>query len=178
MNYPDTRTLVTTIPERCRVCYACVRECPAKAIRIAEGQAEVVPARCIGCGNCVQVCSQHAKSVLDATAPVKELLAQPQRVAAVLAPSFPAEFEDCPPETVVGMVRALGFEWVYEVGFGADLVSERYRVLLATNPERRYVATTCPAIAGYVERYYPSLVPHLAPIVSPMVAMARVRSRV
>ena len=28
--------LVTTIPERCRVCYTCVRECPARAIRISR----------------------------------------------------------------------------------------------------------------------------------------------
>ena len=32
---------VQTIRERCRVCYTCVRECPAKAIRILGGQAEV-----------------------------------------------------------------------------------------------------------------------------------------
>ena len=31
-----TTPLVSTIGERCRVCYTCVRECPAKAIRIAD----------------------------------------------------------------------------------------------------------------------------------------------
>ncbi len=55
--------LVQTIRERCRICFTCVRECPAKAIRVAEGQAEVVPERCIGCGNCIRVCSQEAKAV-------------------------------------------------------------------------------------------------------------------
>ena len=59
----DALMLVSTIKERCRVCYTCVRECPAKAIRIVERQAEVIPERCIGCGNCVRVCSQHAKRV-------------------------------------------------------------------------------------------------------------------
>jgi nitrogen-specific signal transduction histidine kinase len=42
------------------------------------------------------------------------------------------------------------------------------------NKGRQYIATTCPAIVGYVERYHPDLVPFLSPIVSPMVAMARV----
>ena len=32
--------LITTAKERCRMCYTCVRECPAKAIRIVEGQAD------------------------------------------------------------------------------------------------------------------------------------------
>ncbi|HWQ07958.1 MAG TPA: [Fe-Fe] hydrogenase large subunit C-terminal domain-containing protein [Holophaga sp.] len=39
---------------------------------------------------------------------------------------------------------------------------------------RQYIATTCPAIVGYVERYHPDLIPFLSPIVSPMVAMSRV----
>ncbi|HNR32242.1 MAG TPA: 4Fe-4S binding protein, partial [Candidatus Hydrogenedentes bacterium] len=67
--------LVTTIRERCRTCYTCVRECPAKAIRIVDGQADVISQRCIGCGNCVQVCGQHAKRVYDSTEAVKQLLA-------------------------------------------------------------------------------------------------------
>src|SRR5664280_3543653 len=84
------RSLVETIKERCRVCYTCVRECPAKAIRIADGQAEVLGERCIGCGNCVRVCSQHAKDVFSGIEKVRELLAGPYKVAACLAPSFPA----------------------------------------------------------------------------------------
>jgi signal transduction histidine kinase/Fe-S-cluster-containing hydrogenase component 2 len=169
--------LVKTIKEKCRVCYTCVRECPAKAIRIADGQAEVLPERCIGCGNCVRVCSQHAKAILDSIDRVEELLAGPAKVAACLAPSFPAEFADRDPEVLVGMIRELGFALVTEVAFGADLVAEEYRKLLARTNGERFVATSCPAIVSFVERYYPALLPRLAPIVSPMIAMARVLHR-
>ena len=86
----QSEPLVTTIKERCRVCYTCVRECPAKAIRITAGQAEVIAERCIGCGNCVRVCSQHAKQVVSSIAGVDALLASGAPVAACLAPSFPA----------------------------------------------------------------------------------------
>jgi signal transduction histidine kinase/ferredoxin len=165
---------VQTIRERCRVCYTCVRECPAKAIGISDGQARVIPERCIGCGNCARVCSQGAKKVLDGTRDVARLLKSGSRVAALLAPSFPAEFEECDYERVVGMVRELGFQRVHEVGFAADLVARRYKELLDGNGNINYIATTCPALVGYVERYYPDLVPRLAPIVSPMVAAARV----
>ncbi|NLE62315.1 MAG: 4Fe-4S binding protein [Bacteroidales bacterium] len=55
--------LVFTLKDRCRVCYTCVRECPVKAIKIINGQAEVISARCIGCGNCTRVCSQSAKKI-------------------------------------------------------------------------------------------------------------------
>ena len=103
------RSLVETIKERCRVCYTCVRECPAKAIRITTGQAEVIPERCIGCGNCVRVCSQRAKKVLNGRDQTLALLEGPNPVAALVAPSFPAEFTDCEERQLVGMLRALGF---------------------------------------------------------------------
>ena len=168
---------ITTVKERCRMCYTCVRECPVKAIRITDGQAQVVGDRCIACGNCARICSQHAKLLRSTIDEVRTLLRSGHRVAACLAPSFPAEFTDIPYTQIVGMIRALGFDLVVEVSFGADLVAREYRQLVETCNSHRYISTTCPAIVGYVERYYPDLVGSLAPIVSPMVAMARALRR-
>jgi iron only hydrogenase large subunit-like protein len=166
--------LVSTIKERCRTCYTCVRECPAKAIRISGGQAEVITERCIGCGNCVRVCSQNAKKVRNCVPRVQRLLDSDRKVAACIAPSFPAEFHDIDSNKVVGMLRTLGFDYVTEVAFGADLVAQQYRELVESKPDRSYIATTCPAIVSYIEKYHPALVSSLAPIVSPMIAQARV----
>jgi len=168
-----TEPLVRTIKERCRTCYTCVRECPAKAIRISNGQAEVIEERCIGCGNCVRVCSQKAKEVRNCVDRVQLVLDSRHPVAACLAPSFPAEFPGVDYRAVVGMIRALGFDLVTEVAFGADLVATQYRRLLEEQPDRRHIATSCPAIVSLVEKYHPSLVKYLSPIVSPMVAQAR-----
>ena len=156
------------------MCYTCVRECPAKAIRISDGQAQVLAERCIGCGNCVRVCSRNAKQVRSAVEHVEALLAGETEVAAIIAPSFPSEFPEVDYRRVVGMISALGFDYVNEVAFGADLVAEAYRRLLEENPNRSYIAVSCPALIAYVEKYHPDLVPRLAPIVSPMVAEARV----
>ncbi len=166
--------LITIIGDRCRACYACVRECPAKAIKVEDGQASVIQPRCIGCGNCLRVCTQNAKQVRDDTERAFALLASGEPVAAMLAPSFPSEFMDIPPGTLVAMVRALGFSTVHEVSLGADLVAHMYRKLLEDDPERRLIATACPAVVSYVRKYEPELIPYLAPVVSPMVAMARV----
>jgi signal transduction histidine kinase len=154
-----------------------VRECPVKAIRITDGQAQVIGDRCIACGNCARICSQHAKLLCSTIEDVRRLLASGERVAACLAPSFAAEFTDMAYTQVVGMLRALGFQLVVEVSFGADLVAREYRKLLEKNDGRRYISTTCPAIVSYVERYYPEIVESLAPIVSPMVATARALRR-
>ena len=169
------RGFVRTVKNRCRICYTCVRTCPAKAIRITKSQAEVVPERCIGCGNCIRVCSQKAKRIVSTVHEVEALLDSGQPVAACLAPSFPVEFqEEMDFRVLVGMVRKLGFGMVTEVAFGADLVAEQYRQLMVLQPRSQFIATTCPAIVGYVERYHPELIPNLSPLVSPMVAMSRV----
>ena len=165
--------LVTTIREKCRTCYTCVRECPAKAIQILDGQASVIQTRCIGCGNCVTVCSQNAKQVLSGIEDTERVLAGPAPVAAIVAPSYPAEFTDCETSTLVAALRELGFTYVHEVGFGADLVAAEYTRLLDKD-SKRYVATTCPAVVSYTRKYHPDLLDRLAPIVSPMLAVARV----
>jgi signal transduction histidine kinase/Fe-S-cluster-containing hydrogenase component 2 len=168
---------VTTIRERCRMCYTCIRECPAKAIRVKDGQAEVIPDRCIACGNCLRVCSQQAKQYPDSVAEVEDLLRSDRKVIACLAPSFPAEFHEIGEGFLVGMTRRLGFDHVCEVSFGADLVARRYRQLLDSNDGQRHIATSCPAVVAYIQRFYPQLVPSLIPVVSPMVATARAARR-
>ena len=166
--------LVYTIKELCRTCYTCVRECPAKAIRIVGGQAEVIDERCIACGNCTKVCSQGAKVFLNTTDRVVKVLENEARVAAIIAPSFPAEFADIPDHRILtGMIKALGFEYVAEVSFGADLVADRYKKLVSES-KNFYISSDCPSIVNYVKYYHPALVDNLAPIVSPMVAMSRV----
>ena len=166
--------LVTTIREKCRRCYTCVRECPAKAIQILDGQASVIQTRCIGCGNCVTVCSQNAKQVLSGIEATEELLAGDAPVAAIVAPSYPAEFTECSTAGLVGALRELGFSGVHEVSFGADLVAAEYARLLAEDETGRYIATSCPAVVSYVRKYNPDVLDNLAPIVSPMIAIARV----
>lgn len=167
---------IYTIPERCRKCYTCVRECPVKAIRVIDGQAKVIHDRCIGCGNCVKVCSRKAKQILDSTEYCYKLLERPQQVAAIVAPSAAAEFQKITRGQFVGMLRKLGFDKVNEVAFGADLVAKKYRELLENdkNKDKQWIATSCPAVINIVEKYHPDMVDSLAPIVSPMIATSRV----
>ncbi len=166
--------LVYTIKDKCRVCYTCVRECPVKAIKIVNGQAEVISDRCIACGNCTRVCSQGAKVFMNTVSRVEKLLRSDMPVYALLAPSFIAEFADTGNHrNLVGMIKALGFEKVYEVSFGADLVSLEYRKLLKPAGGRGFISSDCPAIVSFIEKYHPHIMGNLVPVVSPMVAMAR-----
>jgi two-component system, NtrC family, sensor kinase len=175
--------VVWTIEERCKRCYTCIRECPAKAIKVEKGQAKVIADRCVGCGHCVRVCTQQAKAVLSGTGHVRHMLDSDETVVAMLAPSFPAACPDVEPDRIIGALRALGFRRVVEVAFGADLVNREYvRVSRATTAEARgaelpVMTTACPAINNYVVKYASDLVDNLAPIVSPMIAMGRIVRR-
>ncbi len=169
--------VVSTIKEKCRRCYTCVRTCPAKAIKVEEGQAKVVRERCIACGSCIKVCRQEAKAVRDSISAVKELFWNNEKVICCLAPSFPAAFPQVKPGQILSAVKALGFTEVMEVAFGGDLVARAHARWARKNGRKTFISSPCPALVLYIKKYFPSLVANLAPIVSPMVAMGRVIKR-
>lgn len=170
--------VVSTIDTRCKRCYSCIRLCPAKAIKFEKGQAKVIEERCIACGNCIQVCPQHAKRIRDGVEHTLHLLSEHYPVIAALAPSFAAAFEAVTPEQVIAGVKALGFDQVWEVAFGADLIIEEYLSIHQSNVLPTLITSPCPAIVGFIEKYHPHLTMVLAPIVSPMIAVGRVIKRV
>ncbi|HNT36484.1 MAG TPA: [Fe-Fe] hydrogenase large subunit C-terminal domain-containing protein, partial [bacterium] len=69
----------------------------------------------------------------------------------------------------------LGFAEVWSVAFGAELVSKAYAELIEDSRKtgKTFIATPCPAVVAYIEKYMPTLHDLLAPIVSPMIATAR-----
>ncbi len=178
MSHAYHRQLVYTVKDKCRVCYTCVRECPVKAIKIIKSQAEVINERCIGCGNCVKVCSQGAKYSLRSVDEVNALLKSEKKIAACIAPSFPAEFTEIPDHRLlVGMIRELGFDYVVEVSFGADMVAKEYEKKIRNNSGQGQISSDCPAIVYFIRHYHPDLVGNLSPIASPMLAMTRIMKK-
>jgi len=170
-------SIIYTLRERCTGCYACIRNCPTKAIRIREGLAEIIKEHCIDCANCVNVCVTKAKQAESDVELVWQLLAQHDNVIAILSSSFPAALLGCHPGQLVAAIKKLGFSEVMEDAFGAELVGMEYARFLRESKERPIISSNCPAVVSYIEKYHPSLLGNLAPIVSPMIAMGRAIKR-
>ena len=162
--------IISTIKQNCRRCYTCVRDCPAKAIRIEDGQASVVAERCISCGNCTKVCSQGAKAYSSGLEGTLAILDRGS-AAALVAPSFPVA-SDIPPARLLGALRRLGFTRVVEVAYGADLVNQACHEYLREHPTGIHIGSACPAVVEYVRKYHPELTDRIIPVVSPMAATA------
>ena len=164
--------IISTNKARCRDCYRCVRVCPAKAIRIADGQAQVDNERCIACGMCVRECPQEAKVVRDDLQMVKGLFIGAGPVIASVAPSYVAAFQDIGPANLVGRLKKLGFDMVTETAVGAEMVA-RWSAEMISNPEHSFISSACPSLVDYINKYHPWASSLITPVASPMVAHAR-----
>ena len=165
---------IYTEPDNCQDCYKCIRECPVKAIRMENNKASIIEERCIYCGHCTQVCPTGAKKVRDGLTRAKMTLQQNKRVFLSLAPSYVSEFGDIPSETLVAAIKKLGFTEVSETALGAEIVSDRTERFLEQADNGIYLSSACPVVVEYVRKYSPDLVHHITPIVSPMLAHAKI----
>ncbi|MCE5281757.1 MAG: PAS domain S-box protein [Deltaproteobacteria bacterium] len=166
--------IIVTNPALCHDCYRCVRNCNVKAIRVKDGQAQIVPELCIACGTCVRVCPQKAKEVRSAKQDVQRAIAEGKRVVASVAPSAPACFDIQDFSQMEAALKALGFYAAEETAIGAEIVALAHREYIEKNPgSRPLITSACPVVVNLVEQYFPDLIGHLAPIVSPMIAHGR-----
>ena len=173
MTEHDSPQIVFTLTARCRDCYRCLRSCPVKAIRMDKGQAYVDKDRCIACGTCIRECPQQAKTFRYDIDVAQKLIDSGAFVAASLAPSFAALFNVWQRKRLPSALRALGFKYIGQTSQGAYQVSVHARKVIEKSASKPYVATACPALVNYVEKYKPDLVGNLLPIVSPMAAHGR-----
>ena len=165
---------IYTVGDRCRRCYSCVRTCPANAIKIAKSCVMTIEERCILCGCCVKICPQNARSYRTGLTDVLKYLQGDQKTIACLDPSFPAILDQGTPRQLVTALKTLGFDEIWEVAFGAELVCKAYREFLQDQNEGPIISSFCPAIVSYIEKFAPELVRNLTPIVSPMIALGKV----
>ena len=154
----------------CKNCYKCIRHCPVKAIRFSGNQAHIIKEECILCGQCFVVCPQNAKEIVSEMENVKALLKGENPVIVSLAPSFIANYEGVGISSMRKALKQLGFYDVEETAMGATMVKNEYERILEEEKKDVLIASCCPSINLLIQRYFPSVLPYLADVVSPMIA--------
>jgi iron only hydrogenase large subunit-like protein len=93
-----------------------------------------------------------------------------QKIIALLAPSFVAEFSY--PE-IISQLHRLGFDKIVELTFGAKMVNREYHEQLKTS-KQLIITSVCPGIVTTVNNKFPRYKKNLAKIDSPMIATAKI----
>lgn len=158
----------------CKNCYKCIRNCPVKSIKFADGQANIIPAECILCGRCFVNCPQDAKQIRDDVPRVKEMIASGKKVIASVAPSFIAEFPLMDFAAMKSALLKLGFADAQETAIGATIVKTEYEKMIASGKHDVIISSCCHSVNALIQKYYPSVLPYLADVLSPMLAHCRV----
>ncbi|MGI6200628.1 MAG: [Fe-Fe] hydrogenase large subunit C-terminal domain-containing protein, partial [Christensenellales bacterium] len=171
-------SIIQLMEANCRNCYKCIRECPVKSISFNGEQAQIVGDECVLCGHCLQVCPQHAKQIRSQVDKVQELIDRGNKVYVSLAPSYPSYFKGVSLAQMSAALKALGVTQVEETAVGAARVSEEYERLMRQHEMKNIITTACPTVVLLVEKYYPELVPYLAPVASPLLAHAKTMKQV
>ncbi|MBQ6498442.1 MAG: 4Fe-4S binding protein, partial [Ruminococcus sp.] len=156
----------------CCGCTNCLKRCPTEAIRIRGGKAHILSERCIDCGECIRICPHHAK---HARSNQLEEINNYKIKIAIPAPALFGQFNNLNDiDIVLTGLRALGFDVVYEVSRGAELVSEATRRMIAEGKlNKPIISSACPAVVRLIKIRFPELCGNVMPLLAPMEVAAR-----
>ena len=163
---------LTLKKSNCKNCYKCIRHCPVKSIRFSGNQAHIIGDECILCGQCFVVCPQNAKEITSETEKVKVLIQSGDPVVVSLAPSFIANYNGTGINAIRKALKEVGFFDVEETAIGATIVKREYERILKEDGRDIVISSCCHSVNLLIQKYFPSLVPYIADVVSPMQAHA------
>ncbi len=161
---------LTLKKSNCKNCYKCIRHCPVKAIRFSANQAHIINNECILCGQCFVVCPQDAKQIVDETEKVRVLIQSGDPVIVSLAPSFIANYDGAGIEAMRKALKKMGFSDVEETAVGATIVKNEYERMLREESRDVVISSCCHSVNLLIQKHFPSCLPYLADVMSPMQA--------
>lgn len=160
--------------EKCKACTNCLKRCPTEAIRVRGGRAHIIDERCIDCGECIRVCEYHAKYAQ--TDPLASINRFKYKIA-LPAPALYGQFKHMisTSQVLEGLLK-MGFDDVFEVAEGADIVTRAIRERMRNIDKSHYpvISSACPAIVRLIRVRFPDLIPHIIDVRQPMEVAAMV----
>jgi iron only hydrogenase large subunit-like protein len=152
--------------DKCKGCTNCIKKCPTEAIRVRDGKANIINERCIDCGECIRVCPHHAKVAF--TDSFEDIFRFKYKIA-LPAPSLYGQFKNVNSiQRVLSALVEMGFDDVFEVAKGADIVTQAIKKRMQESSVRPLISSACPAVLRLIQVRFPSLLPNIVDVESPM----------
>ena len=152
--------------DKCSGCTNCIKRCPTEAIRVQQGKAKIMDERCIDCGECIRVCPYHAKYAL--TDNLSAINSHKYKIA-LPAPALYAQFKGLNKiDRVLAGLKLMGFDDVYEVAKGAEIVSRTLKDRLSKEHKKPLISSACPAVVRLIQVRFPELIDNIVDVRSPM----------
>ncbi len=167
--------------EKCEECGDCIEACAEKQKVFGTYHASAGKHVCIHCGTCILACEESALTEKYDWQDVLNAIDDPSAIViASISPSVRVGIGDyfgMQPgsfilENLVGACRAVGFDFVLDTNFSADLTimeeAGELQKRIQENNNLPQFTSCCPAWVKYVEIYYPSMLPYLSTAKSPV----------
>ena len=166
---------VRLIKDKCKGCTNCIKRCPTQAIRVRDSKAHIIDELCIDCGECIKTCPYHAKvAFTDSYADIGKY----KYKIALPSPTLYGQFKGLTDvEKVLNGLMLMGFDDVFEVAVGADIVTQATHRLMKEKRIRPVISSACPTVVRLIQVRFPELIENIIDVSSPMEVAAAVAKR-
>ena len=120
----------------CKNCYKCIRNCPVKAIKVTNQQAQIIEEQCILCEKCIAVCPQHAKVEHNDIPDLQKVIASGKKVIASVHPAYFARYGWKSIDDLEQCLKKMGFWKVVDAAEGAAMMKEKYTQFLKNQQQK------------------------------------------
>lgn len=155
--------------DACQGCVNCIRVCPTEAIRVVDGQINIIAELCVDCGECLRSCNRKALGIYEDD---WNRIRESSRTVVVTDPVFFTQFSHyAQPEKLEEALDHLGIEVLIDEAEDAfDLSAYATAQILERTPREGLplISVYCPSVLRLIQLRFPELLSRIVPVLSPL----------